>query len=75
MNRLPKIADVQCQRLRFEPGDRIIVRVYSDLDRDQKRKLLKSVQKWAGSDVEVLLVDMRKYDIEVEKCKNGSRVS
>ena len=67
MNRLPKIANVQCSRLVFEPGDRIIVRVCTDLDRDQNRKLLQSVQKWAGTDVEVLLVDVRKFDIEIEK--------
>lgn len=63
----PKIANVQCSHLRFEPGDRIIVRVCSDLDRDQKRKLLRSVQKWAGTDVEVLLVDLRRFDVEIEK--------
>jgi len=66
-SRLPKIANVQCSRLVFQPGDRIIVRVCTDLDRDQKRKLLQSVRKWAGTDVEVLLVDVRMFDIEIEK--------
>jgi len=66
-SRLPKIANVQCSRLVFQPGDRIIVRVCTDLDRDQKRRLLQSVRKWAGTDVEVLLVDVRMFDIEIEK--------
>jgi len=65
--RLPKIANVQCSRLAFQPGDRVIVRVCSDLDRDQKKRLLHSVQKWAGTDVEVLLVDVRMFDVEIEK--------
>ena len=68
-SRLPKIANVQCSRLVFQPGDRLIVRVCSDLDRDQKRKLLQSVRKWAGTDVEVLLVDVRVFDIEIEKAR------
>lgn len=67
MSRLPKIADVQLTRIRFEPGDRAIVRVHDDLDRDQKRRLLKAVQRCIGPDVEILLVDVRKFDIEVEK--------
>lgn len=66
-SRMPKLADVQCTRVEFQPGDRIIVKVFTDLDRDQRKKLLKTVAKWAGPDVEVLLVDLRKYDIEVVK--------
>ena len=69
MTRLPKLADVQCQRLKFEPGDRVIVRVHAELDRDQKSKLRKTVQRWAGSDTEVLLVDMRMFDIEVDSAR------
>jgi len=71
-SRLPKIANVQCSRLVFQPGDRIIVRVCTDLDRDQKRRLLQSVRKWAGTDVEVLLIDVRTYDIEIEKVREIS---
>jgi hypothetical protein len=67
MNRMPKLADVQCTRFKFQPGDRILVRVRERLDRDQKRKLLKSVQKWAGPDVEVFLVDLRIFDVELDK--------
>jgi len=64
--KMPKIANIQCHRLRFEKGDKIIVRVYGELSQEQKHKLRDSVQKWAG-DVEVLIVDTRKFDIEVEK--------
>ncbi len=65
----PKIglADVQCSRLKFEPGDRIIVRVHHRIDRDQERKLRRTVEKWAGTDVEVLIVNTTQFDLEVIK--------
>ncbi len=62
----PRIADVQCSRLVFQPGDRILVRVYHKIDKDQMRKLRKSVTKWAGCDVEVLIINALDMDIEVE---------
>ena len=64
---LPGIANVQCSRLRFEPGDRVIVRTISRLDNDQKKKLKKSITKWAGAEVEILIVCLLDFDIEVEK--------
>jgi hypothetical protein len=66
----PKIAEVQCQRLTFEPGDRIIVRVNGRLDKDQHKRLVHSIEKWAGVAVEVLVIDLNIMDIEIEKRKN-----
>lgn len=68
MNAVPKIANVQLTRLKFEPGDRVLVRVHQKLDKQQKRKLKRSVQKWAG-DVEVLIVDMRLFDVEIDNAR------
>jgi hypothetical protein len=65
---LPKIANIELTRLRFSPGDRVLVRVYAKLDKQQKRKLRQSVQKWAG-DVEVLIVDMRIFDVEIDSAR------
>jgi len=62
-----RIADVQCSRLKFEPGDRLLVRVYTKLDVEQKKRLKKSIQKWAGTDVEILIFDAFTMEIEVEK--------
>jgi hypothetical protein len=56
---------VQCTRLRFEPGDRILVRSVSRLDADQQRKLRKSIRKWAGCEVEVLFVCLLDFDVKV----------
>ena len=66
-NRPPQIADVQCSRLTFQPGDRIIVRVRVNLDNDQRRKLRKSVQKFAGCEVDELIINELEIDVEVAK--------
>lgn len=66
-NRPPKIADVQCSRLTFQPGDRIIVRVQVRLDADQKKKLRKSIRKFAGCEVEVLIINVMDMEIEIQK--------
>jgi len=65
MGQVPKIANVQLTRVKFEPGDRVVVRVHQRLDRQQRRNLRRTVQKWAG-DVEVLLVDVRLFDVEID---------
>ena len=65
--KMPKIANVQCSRLKFEAGDRIVVRVHSPLTDRQKGRLKEIVQEWAGADVSVLIVDLRLFDVEVEK--------
>ena len=67
----PRIADVKCSRLQFEPGDRILVRTYYNLDRDQTSKLRKSITKWAGCEVEVLIYNATEMDIQVEKPGGG----
>jgi len=67
----PRLADVRCTRLRFEPGDRGLVRVYRKLDGDARKRLRRTVQKWAGADVEVLIYDVTEMDITVEKGKGG----
>ena len=75
MGKPPRLADVQCIRLRFGPGDRLIVRLRQKLDPDEKKRLLKTVQKFTGTDVEVLLVDLTVFDVEVDKkCRQTSLI-
>lgn len=66
MASLPHLADIQCRKLVFEPGSRIIVRHYRPLDAHEKRKIRRAVEKWARVAVEVLFVDVTVYDISVE---------
>ncbi len=62
-----KLAHLQCQSIKFEPGDRVIVRVNHVLHRDQRQKLSRAVQQWAGRDVEVLVVELPLFDVTVEQ--------
>ncbi len=68
--RVPRIADVQCSRLVFQPGDRILVRTTHQLNTEEKRKLRKSILKWAGVEVEILIYCLLNMDIKIEKKEN-----
>ncbi len=67
MSKPPRIADVQCSRFQFQSGDRILVKTYHSLDRDEQKKLRRSIQRWAGPDVEILIVDQTRMDVIIEK--------
>ena len=69
--RPPQIADIQCSRLVLQPGDRLIARVQVNLDNDQIKRLRKSIQKWAGCEVEVLFINVNTLNIEVQKGMAG----
>lgn len=61
------LADVSLSPVRFRPGDRVIVRVRHSLDREQRRKLRRAVERWAGNCVEVLIVDQTRMEVEIER--------
>lgn len=63
----PRIADVQCSRLKFQPGDRILVKSFHRMDIDQQRHLIKSIKRWAGCDVEVFVICTQDFDISIEQ--------
>jgi hypothetical protein len=63
----PKIADISCTKTQFSPGDRVIVRVYRKIDKEEARKLIRSIKKFAGCDIEVLIYDALQGDIEIEQ--------
>jgi len=69
MGVMPRVANVDFSRLKIEVGDRVIVRYCCDLSREEQSKLRAAVSKWAGEEVRVLLVDIRKMDVQVEKVK------
>ena len=62
----PKLADVQCTRLKFQPGDRVIVRVFRQISLEQEKRLKRTVEKWAGDVVEVLVINGLEMSIDVE---------
>lgn len=63
----PRLADVNCTRYKFDPGDRIVVRTRGQVTRDQEKKIRASICKWAGCEVEVLIVNVLVMDLEVLK--------
>lgn len=75
MAKRPGIVDVQCRRLVFQPGDRILVRHYGKLDSDQKRRLRKRITKWAGVDVEILIVDSTEMEIILDRNRQNNIIT
>ena len=67
----PNIAEVNCTRIQFEDGDRVLVRVFRDMDAAQSARLQRTVRAWAGKRVEVLIVDGRLCDVEIQKGAAG----
>ena len=66
MSVVPRIADVHCSRIVFQPGDRILVTCHYRLEPEQRKKLRQSIERWAGASVEVLIYNPLDFDIEVE---------
>lgn len=66
---IPRLAEVSCTKIHFDPGDRVVVRVFQPLEKEARRRLERTVQKWAGVSIEVLVVDATKYDVAVEKAR------
>ncbi len=62
-----RIADVQCSRIKFEPGDRVLVKVHHKLTRNDQKKLERSIKAWAGKEVRVLIVDTTFMEIEIDR--------
>ena len=62
-----RLAEVNCTRIEFEPGDRILVRVYHLLSVSEQVKLERMIKRWAREpDIEILIIDARKMEIEIE---------
>lgn len=68
-HRRPRLADVHCSKVYFNPGDRIIVETNGALDAAQQAKLRRTIEKWAGEPLEILIVDRTKMKVTVDKCQ------
>lgn len=53
----PLLSDIQLTRIKFNPGDRVLARVSSNLSSEQYKKLERSIIKFAREDVRVLIVN------------------
>jgi len=66
-HRKPGLVDVRCEKHKFLPGDRILVRSFHKLDKDQMKKIKRTITKWAGCEVEVLIYNGLDMEIAVER--------
>ena len=66
MSVVPRLADVKCSRIVFQPGDRVLVRCYHKMEPEQRKHLYRSVQRFCGEDVEVLIYNPFDFDLEIE---------
>lgn len=66
LRNVPRLAEVSCKKHRFLPGDRVIVNVFERLSTSDTKRLRRTVQKWAGQDVEILIVDNTVAEVFVE---------
>lgn len=62
----PRIANVQCSRFKFEPGDSVLVKTFYNLDKDGEARLRRIIQRWAGVEIRILIVDCTKMDVRID---------
>lgn len=72
-NPVERLVDVSCTKIKFEPGDRILVQCYRPLNLESRKRLRGIIERWAGREVEVLIYDVSQMDIKVELI-NGQRL-
>ena len=67
----PTLADIQCTRIQFEPGDHILVKTNNlqPFDESTIKRLKKIILKWAGVEIEILVVQRCLMDVEIVKAK------
>ena len=62
---MPSLAQVNCSRIQFQPGDRVLVRVYETMSKGRLDRLKSTVQRWAGPGVEVLIYNCTKMEVTI----------
>lgn len=62
----PRIADVRLSKVPLKPGDRVIVKVHEDYTRTEIKRIKRTVQRWAGDYVEVLVVNVLRMEVTVD---------
>ena len=63
MNHLPTLADIEPRRIKFQPGDRVIVRVNCHYAANQAVKMHKAINKMAGCEIRTIIVDCTKTSV------------
>lgn len=75
MNTHPHISDIPSQNLSFNSGDRLLARVSVDLDKNQQARIHRSIQKFCGAEVRILVVNCLKTRIvQIHRGRLGTTV-
>jgi len=62
----PRLADIQCRKLRFQAGDKLLVRTTHRLEPYEEKRLRQSIQRWAGVEVCIFVYSIADMNITVE---------
>lgn len=71
MAAVQKISDVVPRKIQFNSGDRILAKVSIDLKKDYQDRLIRSIEKFAGEPIRVLIVNCLDVHMEVKTPYSG----
>ena len=72
MNARPLLADLPSTRLSVKPGDRMLARVGFELTRDQTIRITRSITRFAGNEVRLMIVNCMRTTIWWKRSDDGS---
>lgn len=61
----PKFSDLQPTKVVYQAGDRVIARIQANLTPTQRRILESSINKYAGVELNILIVDCRNVALQL----------
>ena len=74
MSAVPLISDIRPTGRGFRSGDKILARVSVDLEGGQYQKLERSIKKFSGADVRVMIVNVQKVRMVLNRLDGSSKV-
>jgi len=75
MEKHRRLAEVSCSKVQFSPGDKLLVNVFFSMTNEEKKKLRITINKWAGCELNILIVDNTKMEITIDKRNTLSGVN
>lgn len=70
----PHVQNIQVTSVRFPPGTKLLVRTFFPLDDEARRRITRTIHKWAGSDVEVLVYCGLQMEVSIENGRQDSKL-
>lgn len=67
MANAPNILDLDCTKYSFQPGDKILVRVFGAVDSARRKQIRAMIEKWAGVPLDILVIDATQLEMLVQR--------